>query len=150
MRITNILPLAALALLVGCGFNLSRGNVPAKLNLLEQKFGVKWPTRYENAYGGSLTDDRGGSVILVRMEITKSDYLAWRQSATNILHDAGFATPPPEDPKLERYFPWWDCSSVPSVQGRLFDNEIQSAKGLLFVYAVPTNNNVTMYIDGTP
>jgi hypothetical protein len=150
MRIIILLPLIALALLVGCGFHISRGNVPAKLDLLEQKFGVKWPARYAKSDGGALTDDRGDSEILARLDVDKLDYLAWRQSATNVLHDEGMTAPPPEDPKLERYFPWWDCSSLPSAHGRLFDNEIQSAKGLLFVYAVSTNNDVTMYIDGRP
>jgi hypothetical protein len=141
-----------LALLAGCDFHVSNGNVPEKLKILKEKFGVAWPQSYTNEQGGSLTDDRGDSDIVVKLEVTESNYMAWRQSATNILHDSGFMHVSVGDPKLEKHFPWWDCSSLPKWQLRWFANDMSASNpnGLLFVYVFTTNKTAIMYIDGSP
>jgi len=135
-------------ILAGCGFHVDKGNVPAKLDQLEKKFGVQWPTNYTKEYGGSLTGDRGPSDIVVRLEVTDSMFSLWQQAATNKLREHQYGAP--KDPKIEKYFSWWDCSMFPSTQVFAFANDSNDTNGHLFVWVVETNKMHTMYIHGLP
>jgi hypothetical protein len=58
--------IASLVLLAGCGFRVDETNVPAKLSLLETHFGVQWPTNCIKQYGGSLSAPLLCSTLLFR------------------------------------------------------------------------------------
>lgn len=137
-----------LFLSTGCDFRVDRGNVPAKLNLLKRHFGVPWPTNYTNEHGGSLTDDRGNSEIVVKLDVMDATFLSWQQSVTNKLREFQFNAS--KDPKLERHFPWWDCSRYSLRQVHVFANDLSDPQGQLYVWVVETNGIRTMYIHALP
>jgi hypothetical protein len=135
---------AILTLLVGCDFRVDNGNVEKKLDLLEQQLGIPWPKEYTNAYGGSLSSDRGAEVV-VRLEVTDTSFSLWQQSITNRLRQNQNSAP--KDPKLEKHFPWWNCAEYPPSRVMVYWTD-SKPKGHLYVWVVETNNMHTMYIDG--
>lgn len=142
--------IGSFALLVGCDFHIERGNVPAKLDLLTKTFGVQWPTNYIKPEGASLSADRGGPEVVVRLEISDSDFAKWRASATNRLDEFKELTAS-ANPKLESRFGWWDCSKFPASRVTAYANDTRASSdkfvGSLFVFVVQTNEMRVMYID---
>ena len=139
---------AIVTLLVGCGYRVDHGSVPAKLDYLERQFDVKWPTNYYHAYGGSLTGDRGLCDVVVKLEVSAEALEVWRSTATNTLREYGLPATLRDD-KLENYFKWWDWRRYSQKQTVWFANDPKHPNGSLHIFLVQTNQGFAMYIHGT-
>jgi len=104
---------AAVAGAIGC--RKGSVEVPPEIILprLEQAFGIRFPTnRYRVMatswdFRGLLDGGSANTECLARMELTRRDVLAWRNSATNSLREYEQFSPP-VNPRFESKARWWD------------------------------------------
>jgi hypothetical protein len=98
---------------IGCRKGSAEAPPEIILPRLEQAFGITFPTNGYRMmaaswdFRGHLDGGSANTECLARMELTRRDVLAWRNSVTNSLREYREFSPP-VDPRFESKVQWWD------------------------------------------
>jgi len=111
-RKRRLLPLALVLVVIGCQKPPAREeNATNQLLVLSAILGANFPTNCISARTGvwnyAARDYQSNSVVVLRLELDKNEYLAWRGTATNRLGEVPDWSPI-AFPLLHKRFPWWD------------------------------------------